>query len=236
MILSSEGRKNLLTYIIFILIAVTGIIYGGLVRQYYTDIRIWKFANILLMLAGAPFILLQSKAGVPDFWDRRITNRERFRYPVIAGMIFGILDIIVIRALMHPQPYTELPPFVQPFPYSVFLYFSGAFEVEVFYRLVPLTIILITGKIVLRGRYLSAFFIAGAILTSLREPLEQMPSGPYWFVGYSLITAYAMNLLQAVFFRRSGFTSSLSLRLGHYLIWHILQGLFIQFVELPQIR
>ncbi|NSW95694.1 MAG: hypothetical protein HPY62_13385, partial [Bacteroidales bacterium] len=223
----------LIAYLVFLLIATIGIVYGNIIIADYPSLRIWKFSNLLVMMAGIPFVLFQSWSGIPDFLDRKISNRERYIYPVVVGLIFGILDLVVIRFFLHPEAYNEMPPFIQPFPYSVFLYFSGAFEVEVFYRLVPLTIILLIGKIFQKGRYLNAFFIAGAILTSLREPLEQMPSGPGWFTAYSLITGFLMNLMQAIFFRKSGFISSLSLRLGHYLIWHILHGIYIQLVELP---
>lgn len=233
LIVSRENQKNLIVYLVFLFIALTGTVYGNFIIADYPSLRIWKFSNILIMLAGIPFVLFQSGAGIPDFLDKKISKRERYIYPLLAGLIFGILDLVVIRFILHPEAYNEMPPFIQPFPYSVFLYFSGAFEVEVFYRLVPLTIILLIGKIFRKGRYLNAFFIAGAILTSLREPLEQMPSGPGWFTAYSLITGFLMNLMQAIFFRKSGFISSLSLRLGHYLIWHILHGIYIQFVELP---
>lgn len=230
-----ENRRNLLTYIIFLFIAVSGIIYGTQVRNLYPDLRIWEFTDVLIMLAGIPFILLQSEAGIPDFWDIQVSGRNRLKNPFIAGLAFGILDVIVIRIIMHPQPYSGLPPFIQPFPYSVFLYFSGAFEIEVFYRLIPLTIIMLTGKMFRKGRYLNAFFIAGAILTSLREPLEQMPSGPGGFIVYAVATGFLMNLMQALFFRKAGFISSLVLRLGHYLVWHILLGIYIEFIELPGI-
>lgn len=236
LISGNESRRNLLIYLVFLLIAVSGIIYRIQVRKYYPDLRIWEFTDILIMLSGIPFVILQSAAGIPDFRDTKVSDSNRFRNPFFAGILFGILDVVVIRIIMHPQPYTELPPFVQPFPYSVFLYFSGAFEVEVFYRLIPLTAIMLLGKIISKGRYLNVFFIAGALLTSLREPLEQMPSGPALFIAYSLVTGFLMNLMQALFFRKAGFISSLVLRLGHYLVWHILLGIYIEFIELPGIN
>lgn len=148
------------------------------------------------------------------------------------GACFGILDIIVIKVMMHPEPYTELPPFLQPFPYSLFLFFSGAFEIEVFYRLIPLTLIVLFGKWFARGKYVQAFFWAGAVLTSLREPLEQLPGGGMLLIVYSLLTGFLMNLAQAIYFHNAGFLSTLSLRLGHYLFWHILLGIFVEYFEL----
>lgn len=78
-------------------------------------------------------------------------------------------------------------------------------------------------------RYSNQAFWIIAILTSLREPLEQWPSGPSWFVVYSLVTGFAMNFLQAWYCRKEGFLASLSVRWGHYLIWHILNGMVIEY-------
>lgn len=187
---------------------------------------------MLLLLVGIPFLFLQKKAGLPYFWEGAVTHRSRFLYPAIAGIVFGLLDVIVWKIILHPQPYTELPPFLQPFPYSIFLYFSGAFEIEVFYRLIPLTLILLFGKWWKQGKYFHGFVWAGTVLTSLREPLEQLPDGGFWLITYSLLTGFLMNWLQAVWFKKAGFLASLSVRLGHYLIWHIGLGVYVEMIEL----
>jgi hypothetical protein len=213
-------------------ITVIGIFYGNEIKDSFTFLRVWDYTNALLMLLGIPFVYLQSKANLPSFLEAGISNRQRFGYPLLIGIVFGVLDVLIIKILMHPEPYTELPPFLQPFPYSLFLYFSGAFEIEVFYRLIPLTLILLLGKWFEKGKFFNSFLWAGIILTSLREPLEQFPDGALWFVSYALLSGFIMNLLQAVFFTRSGFLASLTLRLGHYLIWHILLGVYVQYFEL----
>jgi hypothetical protein len=183
-------------------------------------------------MLGIPFIFLQAKAGIPNFWQQGISTKTRLVIPLLIGVCFGLLDLLVFKIILHPQSYTELPPFLQPFPYSIFLYFSGAFEIEIFYRLIPLTLILLLGKWVKNGKYFNAFFWSAVILTSLREPLEQLPDGGVLLITYSLLTGFLMNLLQAVYFKKAGFLSSLTLRLGHYLIWHILLGVYVQVFEL----
>nr|MCU0399261.1 hypothetical protein [Cyclobacteriaceae bacterium] len=64
------------------------------------------------------------------------------------------------------------------------------------------------------------------------EPLEQLPDGTLVFILYSLTTGFIMNFLQAVFFKRAGFLATLTLRLGHYMVWHILLGIYVEFIEL----
>lgn len=227
-----EIRSNLIVYASCMLIAVTGIIYGHAIKSDFSFLRVWEYQNVLILLLGVPFLFLQSKAKLPNFLEEGISNKERFVKPVLMGAGFGILDILVIKVFMHPEPYTELPPFLQPFPYSVFLYFSGAFEIEVFYRLIPLTFILLLGKWLSGGKYFNIFLWLAILLTSLREPLEQLPNGELWFIAYSLLTGLFMNYFQAICFKNAGFLASLTLRLGHYVFWHILLGVYVQYVEL----
>lgn len=230
--LKKQIKYNLIIYAAFMLIAVVGIVYGNEIKSNFTFLRVWNYQNILILLLGIPFLFLQTKANLPNLWEDAISNKQRLLYPVLIGAIFGILDIIVVKLLLHPQPYSELPPFLQPFPYSVFLYLSGAFEIEVFYRLIPLTVFLLVGKWYANGKFMNAFFWAGAVLTSLREPLEQLPDEGTLFIFYSLLTGFLMNFLQAIFYKKSGFLASLTLRLGHYLCWHILLGMYVEYFEL----
>lgn len=198
----------------------------------YPFLRVWDLGSVLILLAGLPFLFLQKMAGIPDFWDHQIPNRSRIWIPGLIGLGFGILDILIIKGILHPEPYTELPPFLQPFPYSIFLYFSGAFEIEIFYRLIPIVLVLAVFSKIKQGKYLNQAFWGIAFLTALREPLEQWPSGETWFIGYALISGFAMNFIQAIYFRKVGFMGNLSLRLGHYLMWHILLGVYVEMVEL----
>lgn len=225
-------RQNLITYAVLLVISVAGIIYGKTLIQNFQYIRVWDFSNLAFIAIGIPFLFFQSKAGIPNFWESTVTNKNRIFYPFLIGALFGILDILVIKNILHPDPYTELPPFLQPFPYSIFLYISGAFEIEVFYRLIPLTLILLIGKTLKNGDYYNYFLWTGIVLSSLREPIEQFPDGSIWFISYSLLTGFLMNFIQARMFIRYGFVASLIVRLGHYFFWHILLGVYVQFYEL----
>lgn len=225
-------KKSLLTYALFLAVCVLGILWGNYLATPYPFLRVWNWELILLMLVGFPFLFLQKQTGIPEFWEDNIPNKTRIWIPALIGIGFGILDVVIIKGFLHPEPYTELPPFLQPFPYSIFLYFSGAFEVEVFYRLIPIVLGLYIVSKIKNGRFQNRAFWFIAILTSLREPLEQIPSGSTWFIAYALASGFAMNLIQAIHFKKSGFLSNLSLRLGHYLIWHIALGIYVEFLEL----
>ena len=229
---AKNSKQDIIIYFAFLIIAVIGIIYGNEIKNNFTFFRVWNYKNILFLLLGIPFLFLQSKANLPNFLEDSISNKQRFLKPFLIGAVFGILDVIIIKIIIHPEQYTELPPFLQPFPYSNFLYFSGAFEIEVFYRLIPLTLILLIGKLLANGKYFNIFLWTAIVLTSIREPIEQFPNGELWFVIYALLTGFLMNLLQAIYFKNAGFLASITLRLGHYLFWHILLGIYIQYFEL----
>lgn len=227
-----KNLSSVFIYVMFLVVSTIGLIYGNVIKSEYTLLRVWEYKNIVFLFAGIPFLFLQNRANIPEFLDRNISNRIRFSHPLLIGALFGLFDVFVIKLLLHPEPYAELPPYLQPFPYSLFLFFSGAFEIEVFYRLIPVTLILLFGQWLRRGKYFNIFLYAAIIITSLREPLEQLPNGDLWFVSYSLLTGFLMNFFQANYYIKAGFLASLSLRLGHYLIWHILLGIYIQYFEL----
>lgn len=225
-------RVNIAIYSICLIIAFLGICYGNSIQNEDIFLRIWNYENLAWMCIGIPFLFLFKKAGLPNFWEKNISSENKVFIPLMIGLIFGILDVIVWKFTVHPEPYDELPPFLQPFPYSLFLFFSGAFEIEVFYRLIPLTIILIIGQWYAKGKYSTYFFYAAVVLTSLREPLEQLPNEGIVLIMYSFISGFLMNALQAIYFKNAGFLASLFIRLGHYMIWHILLGIYVEMVEL----
>lgn len=230
--MTKDLRKSIFTYFIFLLICALGIVWAKNWVEPYPYLRVWEWSNVLILAVGIPFLFLQKQAGIPDFWEKQISNNSRIWIPGLIGVGFGLLDVVVIKGILHPEPYTELPPFLQPFPYSIFLYFSGAFDVEIFYRLIPIALVLFIFSKIQNGRFQNQAFWVMAVLTAVREPLEQMPSGATWFVVYALVSGFAMNFIQAIYFRKVGFIGNLSLRLGHYLIWHILLGIFVEMVEL----
>ncbi len=231
-LLTTDQKNSILLYILMLGISGFGIWFANNLVEPYSMLRIWDWSNVLILIIGLPFIFLFEKAKIPQFLDPQVNSKNRFLIPMLIGLFFGILDVLIVKFILHPEPYSELPPFLQPFPYSIFLYFSGAFEIEVFYRLIPITLGLFIASKIKNGKYLNQTFWILAVLSSLREPLEQFPSGEIWFVIYALFSGFAMNFLQAVFFKKAGFLASLSIRLCHYLLWHILLGVYVEMVEL----
>jgi hypothetical protein len=220
----------------FLFVSFSTIIANG--YSYYmqlkgAEVRYIDNIDTFLMSLAALLLFVQKQAGFPEPLDRNISNRKRFLIPMAAGIIFGMLDILTIRVILHPEPYTSLPPFLQPFPYSLFLYLNGALYMEIFYRLLPFMLIMLPVTKFTPEKFHLPVFIVLAVVTSLAEPIMQFPEGALWFRIYATASGFAMNFLQAWYFRKYGFFASLSVRLGHYMVWHILQGIYVEQFELP---
>lgn len=230
--LPNKRISNLFVYLSFLVIALIGIFYGNAIKNEFEFLRIWDTSNILLLLLGIPFLFLFDRLHIPNLWDNNIPFQNKLYWPIIIGAVFGLLDIFVLKILVHPEPYTSLPPYLQPFPYSLFLFFSGALEIEVFYRLIPISLILLISLVVKKNSYSNYFFWIASVLTAIREPLEQLPSEGTLLIIYSFFTGFLMNFFQAIYFKKYGFLSCLFIRLGHYLFWHILLGVYVEFFEI----
>ena len=228
--MKSAKSKSGLFFAGLLLAGAVTVLWGQSLSAAIPTIRVWQWEGVGWLLLGLPFILLQTEAGLPEVWEPAVSIRQRIWYPLLIGLAFAIPDVVLIGFVLHPEPYEALPPFTQPFPYSLALYGAGAIEIEIFYRLIPITLVLwLVGKVLLKSRYPQQVFWIIAVLSAIREPLEQFPDGTVWFMVYATVTGFAFNLLQAVYFRKAGFAAALMIRLGHYSLWHILFGIYLQY-------
>ncbi len=200
-----------------------------LARQGVAGIRIFGPEEIALIMLGGAGIWLAPRTGFPDLLDARTPDQQRFLYPFLIGLGFAGADLTVFKLVMHPGPVTALMSFMQPFPYSLLLYGSGAIYTDTLYRLIPIPVLMWAGgSLLLKDTKNEHLFWGLALLTSLIEPIDQLITDTPELALYSFITGYAMNLLQALYFRQSGFLAGLMIRLGHYMLWHILFGLWVE--------
>jgi hypothetical protein len=188
-------------------------------------------------------VLLSMRTGFPDALDKSISNAQRIRLPILLGAGLGILAIIIDQ-LTHGTKFLEMQTgeasFNIYFPASLFVYSGGIVLVEAAFRIlaIPLCIWLIS-NLLLRGRGQNQTFWISAVILSLFEPVTQglgiiflKPTAEPMmllltqFLPY-FSTNYPLNLGQAVLFRKYGFLASFAMRLGFYLMWHIIYGNFI---------
>lgn len=229
----SQIPKSSLVFAGFISLLIVATIMSGnqLQQMGVGGLRIWPWQQLWLIPAFWVIALLQQKAGLPPVSGRFSRGPHRAA-PWLWGIVFGLLDVLVIKVVLHPEPYTTLPPFLQPFPYALLLFSSGAFEVDFTYRLLPLTLMLLFARNTKNAALRKYLVIGIGILSSLAEPLLQLPGGAPWFIAYAFISGLAMNGLQYFYLAKNGFAACYAVRLGHYLVWHILLGIYVECIEL----
>jgi hypothetical protein len=179
-----------------------------------------------LGLAG---VWLSTKTGFPDAWDKRSSLGRRVLAPLVVGAGFGLALVLLdsvsgfarLVAARHglTQQYTDFP--------SMLLIFTAApIIVEVVYRLFLVPLVLwLTSSLLLKGRGQATIFWALAVLSSALEPFSQTPDLqilpgvlPELLAGFYL----AVNLTQAAFWRKHGFLAAILVRVGFYIVWHVL--------------
>lgn len=185
-------------------------------------------AVILAALLGFAAVKLAQQTGFPDMWDKRISNRQRFVIPVLFGLGFAAIQVVLVTVVLQLNI-----PMVR-FPLSIPVYLFGGIILEIFYRLIPMVFLVwLISNLILRKRWQEQVFWVVAILLCLLEPVMQT-IGMYQMgiIANTLLTAilfifvFAGNLIPTYFFRRYGFLAAIVWRLTDYLIWHIIWPLF----------
>ncbi|TMC79904.1 MAG: hypothetical protein E6J09_00875 [Chloroflexi bacterium] len=191
-------------------------------------------AILIVGLAGLAGIWLSHRTGFPPAWDPSVPARWRFVYPSLIGIAIGLF-LSVADNFLHWTATFSSPgggPFNAPFPGSLVFYPGGAIIVEVFYRLLPIPLVIfVVSNLALGGRWQEQVFWVLAALTSLIEPASQdlpdLRAGTELAVGLNFVGDYALNFFQAVMFRRYGYLASIILRVATYLVWHVAYGNFL---------
>jgi len=208
---------------------------AGLERDPRSVLFSWPVIAVV-GLAGLAGIWFSHRTGFPAAWDARISNRQRLVLPALIGIGFGLLmsglDLVFHWTQFFAQ-FSGLPAYNAPWPGSPLFYAGGAIWVDVYYRLLPVPLLLwLVSNLLLRGRAQTQVFWVLAVLSSLIEPAAQDLDGLRFgasmlFVGSQFVPDFLFNLTQAAMFRNYGFVASIVVRIGMYLIWHVAYGNFI---------
>jgi hypothetical protein len=191
----------------------------------------WPIVIVFLFL-GFAGVWLSRKAGFPGMWNEQVSNLQRFLLPALFGVVSGIVLSVLVNLVI------QLPGQIHiPFPTSVLYYTYGAIQTEILFHLflIPLFLWLIS-VVLLRGRWQEQALWGVAVVLSLLEPVAQVGGAlqmgmlngtlPVMIV-LMFAVIYAVNLISAYFFRKSGFLAPLTVRLSLYLVWHIIVGALV---------
>lgn len=195
---------------------------------YYLDadpfIRFLGNLNPLLAIIISIFtglFLLKYLINKANFSIYKRSNTKNSLILIGLAFLFGI-EIIVADIW-----FIEYPADINiPFPKSLLFYPTIGFIVEVFFHLLPLSIIIFILSQFSNLSLIKVIWIS-LISVSILEPIYQM-----WFVSqnslliviYTGIHVFLFSLTQLLIFKRFDFISMYLFRLVFYSIWHIFWG------------
>jgi hypothetical protein len=177
----------------------------------------------VLLLLGLAAVYFTPHVGFPDVIHPEKSWRELLLAPALVGMESGLGLILWDLAFRLPENLNI------PFPQSIPYYYTSAVVVEIALHLLPLVFLLFSGRLLLRGQRADTVLWLSVLVVAALEPLFLFNGifssgfGPDFYIA-GLAVVYAINLVQLVYFSRSGFLAMLVIRLGLYLVWHILWG------------
>jgi hypothetical protein len=182
----------------------------------------------ILAIAVMGFIglLLARRTGFPELWDTKVSNRQRFLIPVVIGLVYGVVTVII--DLRNPSPVHLKLPLSIPF------YTYGALLLEIMLRLfaIPLLVWLFS-NLLLRGKWQTKVFWLAVVVAALYEPLPHIREQLSGVSGLAVLLVlikwaieplFLANVLTGWLFRKYGFLAALVMRLSFYLVWHIIYG------------
>ena len=186
-------------------------------------------------LIGLAAIWCMHRSSFVAAWDARIPVQRRLLLPLLVGAFFGVLAIGIELYTGSLQSLQETigTKITVGFPQSLVIYTSLAPFLELEYLILPVSLLLwLIAGVVLRGRGEAPIFWVLALLASAIEPLQQGPDviaaagGSITMLGLALyaVHSFSFNFSAAVLFRRYGLLAPILIRVGNYLIWHILFG------------
>jgi len=179
-----------------------------------------------IWLVGWVGVTLAPRTGFASMWQAEISHTRRLLLPGLVGI--GIGSVTVIFDALQPLGEGSLVSF----PASVVAYPLAGILEEILFRLfLTTTLVWIISNMLLRGRWQEAVFWGIAAFLGIFYTISQVDlySSLVGAIDYLILARFfvviaADFILAAYFYRRYGFLAALSLRLGDYLVWHIIWG------------
>jgi hypothetical protein len=186
---------------------------------------VFSWIGIMVISAlGFIAVVLAPRAGFPDMWNEKVSNRQRFTIPMLVGAGLAMIEVLMDSLSVLPETPT------MSFPLSIPAYLAGGILSEILLHLIPVVLLMwIIGTIILRGKWQVQVFWVVAVLISLLEPVLQI-GGLYQMgllsnagiAAVLFVYIFAVNWTLICFLRKYGFLAATVCRLAIYLIWHII--------------
>ena len=179
-----------------------------------------------IWLIGWVGVFLAARAGFAEMWQEDISNAKRWLIPFLIGLVFGLFSIIFDKI----QPFGEAS--LIKFPASLVAYpLAGILEEIIFRLFLTTTFVWVISNMLLRGRRQVEVFWGVAVFLGVFYTLSQlslykslMGTLDLFIAAQFFVMIGANFIVTAYFYRKYGFLAAISLRMGDYLLWHIIWG------------
>ena len=196
-------------------------------------------ASVVLFLYGGLGYIglrLSRKLGYPDLMDARVTTRQRFVTPAIAGLWIGLVFIVADNIFGRFHSLGPLPH--PPFPTSILASLSAGIGEEMVFRLffIPLLVWLVS-RVVLKGGQENAVFWTASIFSGMFFAAGHIPSvmllsgtGNFEDIPTAMMVEIfvlngTLSLVAAYFLRKSGYLAPVTVHTSADIVWHVIWGL-----------
>ena len=195
-------------------------------------------AGITLVLYGALGLIgffLAGKIGLPNLWDERVSNRQRFLIPAVVGGALGLL-IILGDQLFAPVNGTGHFPH-PPFPTSIVAAITAGIGEETLFRLFFISFwVWLVSKVILRGRAFTPVYWVVSVFSAVAFGIAHLPSimflygwstmsqVPPMLIAEMILLNGIIGVAAAFLFKKYGFLAPVGVHLWCDVVWHVVWG------------
>ena len=200
-------------------------------------IALVNVATVLVLYGTLGFIglKLSQKLEFAEFWDDKVTTKQRFLIPALVGIGIGVFFIVIDIIFSQFNPLGALPH--PPFPNSLIVSAIAAIGEEILFRLffIPFGVWLVS-FIILKKRWQEQVFWVVAILSAIAFAFGHIPSAmailginqineipPILILEIFLLNG-ALSIFAAYYFRIYGFLAAVGIHFWTDIVWHVIWG------------
>jgi len=203
--------------------------------------HILGLANAGIVLAVYGFLGLlglwfSKKVGLPEIWDEKVANRQRFFRPAVIGAVCGAM--LIIGDIVFSR-YNTIGHFIHPpFPTSLVASLSAAIGEELLFRLFFISFWFWILSFFFRKSKTLIFWIV-SFVSALAFAAGHFPAFIYLY-GYKTLAEIppvliweivALNgivaLAAAWQFKKAGYLAAVGVHFWADIVWHVIWGLLL---------
>ncbi len=196
-------------------------------------------AVMLVFYGGLGFLglYLSRKLGFADIWDPKVSSRQRFLVPLIAGTGTGIFFIVADLIMSRFHTFGPLPH--PPFPTSLVASAVAGIGEELIFRLFFISFwVWLISWVLLKNKWQNLVFWVVSVMSAIAFAFGHLPSImmlyglktineiPPALLGEVILLNGMVSIACAYYFRKYGFLAAVGIHFWTDIVWHVINGLF----------